>query len=199
MNHVFSHFLTNIAEVRKIHLISTSINLPSSSIVDTSPILRSCIVLSVSAIDHLIHELTIIGMCEIFNGKRLVTTRYNDFNITLGCMNSITATASPLVVFESEIRKRLGWQTFQKSDKIKDAIALFNSIQLWHQVSEIMLDTEQNIKNRLDLIVDRRNMIAHEADIEPVYKTKRAINDADVVGTVDFVEKLGTTIYNLVK
>ena len=71
MNQAFLQFLTNIEEVRKTHLISTSINVPTSSIVDTSPILRSCIVLSVSAIDHLIHELAIIGMCEIFNGTKV--------------------------------------------------------------------------------------------------------------------------------
>lgn len=198
MNQAFLQFLTNIEEVRKTHLISTSINVPTSSIVDTSPILRSCIVLSVSAIDHLIHELAIIGMCEVFNGTRAVTTRYNDFNVTLGFMSSITA-VPPLITFEAEIRRKLGWQTFQRPDKIKDAVALFTSIQLWQQISLIMADTEQNIKNRLNLIVDRRNMIAHEADIEPVYKTKRTISNADVTGTIDFIEKLGTTIYNLVK
>lgn len=198
MNQAFLQFSTNIEEVRKTHLISTSINVPTSSIVDTSPILRSCIVLSVSAIDHLIHELVIIGMCEIFNGTRVVTQKYNEFNVTLGFMSSITA-VSPLVTFESEIRRKLGWQTFQRPAKIKDAVALFNPIQLWQQVSITMADTEQNIKNHLDLIVDRRNMIAHEADIEPVYKTKRAINDTDVKGAVDFIEKLGTAIYNIVK
>jgi len=198
MNQAFLQFSTNIEEVRKTHLISTSINVPTSSIVDTSPILRSCIVLSVSAIDHLIHELAIIGMCEIFNGTRVGTQKYNEFNVTLGFMSSITA-VPPLVTFESEIRRRLGWQTFQRPAKIKDAVALFNSIQLWQQVSITMADTEQNIKNRLDLIVDRRNMIAHEADIEPIYKTKRTISDADVTGTIDFIEILGSTIYNVVK
>lgn len=198
MNQAFLQFLTNIEEVRKTHLISTSINVPTSSIVDTSPILRSCIVLSISAIDHLIHELAIIGMCEIFNGTRVATNKYHDFNVTLGFMSSITA-VPPLITFESEIRRRLGWQTFQRSDKIKEAIALFNSIQLWQQVSVAMADTETNIKNRLNLIVDRRNMIAHEADIEPIYKTKRTISNADITGSIDFIEELGTTIYNLVK
>ena len=111
----------------------------------------------------------------------------------------INISTTQRVTFKSEIRKRLGWQTFQRSDKIKDAIALFNSIQLWQQVSVAMSDTEQNIKNRLNLIVDRRNMIAHEADIEPIYNTKRTISNADVTGSIDFIEKLGTTIYNLVK
>lgn len=198
MNQVFSQFSTNIEEVRKTHLIATSLNMPSSSIVDTSSILRSCIVLSVSAIDHLIHELTIIGMREIFNGTRPATTKYNSHNVSLGFMNAITSTP-PVVTFESEIRKNLGWQTFQRPDKIKDAIALFNSLQFWQQVALVMGDTENNIKNQLNLIVDRRNMIAHEADIEPIFKTKRPISDTDVSATIDFIEKLGETIYNIVR
>ena len=152
MKKAFLQFVTNIEEVRKSHLISTSINVPTSSIVDTSPILRSCIVLTVSAIDHLIHELAIIGMCEIFNGRRALTTKYKDFNVTLGFMSSIAA-VPPSFTFESEIRRKLGWQTFQRPDKIKDAVALFNSIQLWQQVSIKMSDSESNIKNRLILIV----------------------------------------------
>jgi len=198
MIQVFSQFSTNIEEVRKTHLISTSLNVPTPSIVDISSILRSCIVLSVSAIDHLIHELTIIGMHEIYNGIRPSTTKYNSHNISLGFMIEI-ASNPPLTSFESEIRRSLGWQTFQRPDKIKDAIALFNPIQLWQQIAIAIGETEINIKNHLNLIVDRRNMIAHEADIEPIFKTKRPISNADVIGTIDFIEKLGTTIYNLVK
>ncbi|MCE7044042.1 HEPN domain-containing protein [Dyadobacter sp. CY312] len=198
MNQAFSQFLTNVEEVKKIHLISTSLNVPTSSIVDTSSILRSCIVLSISAIDHLIHELTLIGMYEIFNGTRPATPKYSSFNVSLGFMAAITA-APPLVTFENEIRKNLGWQTFQRPEKIKDAISLFSTLQLWQQVAISMADSEMNIKNQLNLIVDRRNMIAHEADIEPIFKTKRPISDTDVTGTIDFIERLGTTIYNLVK
>lgn len=198
MNQAFSQFSTNIEEVRKTHLISTNLNMPTSSIVDTSSILRSCIVLSVSAIDHLIHELTIIGMREIFDGIRPLTAKYNNHNVSLCFMYAITSNP-PLITFDSEIRRSIGWQTFQRPDKIKDAIALFNTIQLWQQIALAMGETEINIKNQLNLIIDRRNMIAHEADIEPVFKTKRTISDTDVTTTIDFIEKLGTTIYNLVK
>ncbi len=198
MNLAFSQFSTNIEEVRKTHLISTSLNVPSSSIVDTSSILRSCIVLSVSAIDHLIHELTIIGMREIFSGTRPVTTKYTNHSISLGFIHLITS-SQPLVTFESEIRRSLSWQTFQRPDKIKDAIALFNPLQLWQQIAATIGDTESNIKNQLNLIVDRRNMIAHEADIEPIFKTKRPISDSDVSSTINFIEKLGTAIYNIAR
>lgn len=198
MNQAASQFNANIEEVRKTYLIATSLSIPSSSVVDTDNILRSCIVLSVSAIDHLIHELTIVGMKDIFNGIRLATNKYNNHTISLGFLINVISTPSNSL-FESEIRKNLGWQTFQRPEKIKDAISLFSGIQLWQQVAISMSDSENNIKNHLNLIVDRRNMIAHEADIEPVFKTKRMISHLDVSGTIDFIETLGNTIYNLVK
>ena len=198
MNQVFLQFIANIEEVRKTFLIATSLSVPTSSVVDSNSILRSCIVLTVSALDHLIHELTLVGMNEIFSGTRAATPKYNNHNISLGFLTAIASTPS-FVLFESEIRKNLGWQTFQRPDKIKDAIGLFSTVQLWQQIAIRMSSTEINIKNQLNLIVDRRNMIAHEADIEPVFKTKRSISHIDVSGTIDFIENLGTVIYDLVK
>lgn len=198
MTTVFSQFTTNIEEVRKIHLLATNFQQPTTSIVDTSSILRSCIVLSVSALDHFIHETTIVGMKEIFSGTRPTSSKYLKHSVSLNFVTALSL-PTPILAFESEIRKNLGWQTFQRPEKIKDAIALFSSIQLWQQIAINWPDNEANIKNQLDLIVDRRNMIAHEADIEPVYKTKRPIHSTDVTITVDFIEKLGTTIYNLVR
>lgn len=198
MTIAFAQFSTNIEEVRKTHLIATSISVPTGSILDTSNILRSCVVLGVSAIDHLIHELTITGMKEVFNGTRPVTPRYSNYQMSLAVINAI-ASRSPDTIFESEIRKSLGWQTFQRPEKIKDAISLFKTIPLWQQVAETMGEREINIRNQLDLIVDRRNMIAHEADIEPVFRTKRSISDGDVTNIVDFIERVGRAIYSVVR
>ncbi len=195
---VFLQFQTNIEEIKKTHLITKSLILPTPSIIDTSNVLRSCIVLTVSALDHLIHELTIVGMKEIFNGIRTATSKYEKHQISLAFYHGISQTP-PVISFETELREKLGWQTFQRPNKIKEAISLFHSVQLWQQVSISLGSTEANIKNQLNLIVDRRNMIAHEADIEPIYKTKRNISDYDVEVSIDFIEKLGTTIYNLVK
>ncbi|MDC8001389.1 HEPN domain-containing protein [Aequorivita todarodis] len=198
MNNVFNQFQTNIEEIKKTHLITKSLHLPNPSIIDTSNVLRSCIVLTVSALDHLIHELTIVGMKEIFNGIRPTTPRYDKQQISLAFFHGISH-SPPLISFETELREKLGWQTFQRPNKIKEAISLFHPVQLWQQIAIVLGDSETNIKNQLNLIIDRRNMIAHEADIEPIYKTKRNITDYDVEVSIEFIEKLGDCIYNLVK
>lgn len=48
----------------------------------------------------------------------------------------------------------------------------------------------KDIKDRLDLIVDRRNKIAHEADIDPSYPdTRWPIDEQLVSDTVGFIEQ----------
>lgn len=137
-------------------------------------------------------------MKEIFQGRRYSTSRYNKQNISLGLYHLINGTTN-IGLFENEIRKNLGWQTFQRPEKIKEAISIFSNIQLWQQVAISLGQSEQNLKNQLDLIIDRRNMIAHESDIEPIYKTRRPINDLDVINTIEFIESVGTSIYRLVR
>jgi RiboL-PSP-HEPN len=52
------------------------------------------------------------------------------------------------------------------------------------------LDTKQ-LKNRLRLVVDRRNKIAHEADMDPSYPgTRWPINPSDVASALDLVKQV---------
>ncbi|WP_298707378.1 HEPN domain-containing protein [Chitinophaga sp.] len=199
MRTAFNQFLVNIEEIRKTHLASVALaaSLGGTKIIDFDNVKRSCIVLGVSALDHYIHEITVIGMIEIFRGIRAPTKKYLKHNVSLELVGNLSH-SSPHAIFEAEIRKNLGWQSYQKPDKVKDAIALFSSTNLWQQVSLLMHDTEVNIKTQLSLIVDRRNMIAHEADIEPVYKTRRPISDAVVTTSIDFIENVGTAISKII-
>ena len=68
---------------------------------------------------------------------------------------------------DSEIRRRHSYQSFQHPDKIADAIRLITDVHIWDSVSIEMNMTAKDVKDRLSLIVDRRNKIAHEADQDP--------------------------------
>jgi hypothetical protein len=53
--------------------------------------------------------------------------------------------------------------------------------------------SKDDVKTRLKLIVDRRNKIAHEADIDPGHPgtgTRWPITRADVDSSLDFIEEL---------
>ncbi|MEA5420640.1 HEPN domain-containing protein [Spirulina sp. CCNP1310] len=100
---------------------------------------------------------------------------------------------------ENEIRERLSYQSFQQADKIADAIRCISDRQLWNQVSILMDQEPKEIKQQLNLIVDRRNKIAHEADINPTHNIGDRWNiDKILVGdAVDFIEKLVESIHQV--
>jgi GGDEF domain-containing protein len=58
-----------------------------------------------------------------------------------------------------------------------------------------MLETHQ----KLSVIVDRRNKIAHEADIDPTLGlgNRWAIDQAEVGEAVDFIEQVVESIHNI--
>lgn len=56
----------------------------------------------------------------------------------------------------------------------------------------------KDVKARLKLIVDRRNKIAHEADLDPTSPGFRWRIDGPMVkDAVDFIEHLGDAIYQV--
>lgn len=100
---------------------------------------------------------------------------------------------------ESEIRDRLGYQSFQQADKIAEAIRHISDKKLWDEVGILMAKSAKDIKQQLNSIVDRRNKIAHEADIDPTFNIGSRWNiDEMLVGdAVDFIEALVESIHQV--
>lgn len=171
----------------------------TTSAVDSSDILRAQIVLSVSALDYYIHEITALGMVEIYEGKRPPTDAFLKYRVTLGSW-AIGGTIPPgSSWFAGEVRDRHGYLSFQQPDKIADAIRLISPIRLWRDVAAHLCIDENDLKSKLRLIVDRRNKIAHEADIDPSYPgTRWPISEGDVESTILFLRSLCDAIHSLV-
>ncbi|MHA6903694.1 HEPN domain-containing protein [Ralstonia syzygii subsp. celebesensis] len=97
---------------------------------------------------------------------------------------------------ESEIRERHSFLSFQQPDKIADAIRLFSGVRLWSEVAARLGHDESSTKATLRLIVDRRNKIAHEADIDPSFPGSRwPIGEADAAQCKDFLSGLVEAIH----
>ncbi len=100
---------------------------------------------------------------------------------------------------EGEVRERLGYQSFQQPDKIADAIRLISDKRLWDEVATKMSKPIRDIKQQLSSIVDRRNKIAHEADIDPTYNigNRWYIDEMLVNDAVDFIEQVVESIHQI--
>uniref|UniRef100_UPI00308444AC HEPN domain-containing protein n=1 Tax=Petrachloros mirabilis TaxID=2918835 RepID=UPI00308444AC len=71
--------------------------------------------------------------------------------------------------------------------------------KLWDEVAIQMTKSAKDIKQQLNSIVDRRNKIAHEADIDPTFNigSRWNIDEVLVDDAIDFIEKLVENIHQV--
>ncbi len=199
MHRAIQQFRSNIERVRALGGLYEALSRLTTPAVDSTDILRAQIVLAVSALDHYIHELTRLGMLEVFNGLRAPTIAFGRFQVTLDATMAAMAGSGGSSWLETEIREKHGYLAFQHPDKVADAIRLFSAIELWSQVAIKLSLPIQDVKNRLRLIVERRNKIAHEADLDPSYPgTRWPISSADVGSTVKFIEDICEAMHSVI-
>lgn len=196
MQSALNQFRANIERVRSIHQLYLSLSLSVMPVLDVSDLLRAEIVLIVSALDHFIHELARQGMIEVWKGARSATPSFEKFPVTLNTTRLIAAGIGGEGALDAEIRSAHSWRSFQRPDSIADAIRLFCTVDLWRVVAVDLGTSPADLKSRIGLLVDRRNKIAHEADIDPSFPNQRWTIDRTVAedGTA-FVERLGESIF----
>lgn len=100
---------------------------------------------------------------------------------------------------EAEIRETLSYKSFQEPEKIADAIRLISNNKLWDDVVNRMGRTAKDVKQQLSFIVDRRNKIAHEADIDPTLGlgSRWNIDESMVNDAVNFIEQVVENIHQI--
>jgi hypothetical protein len=250
MQSALDQFRISIQRVRDLIALHNSVKAQATAALDLSDILRSALVLTVSALDYYIHEVVTLGMLEIHRGQRVepvssantTQSAFSRFQVSLGSAredrkiaidiaswiesgigqvyganflqqshtisslipaisksNSILNRLNNSSWLEDEIRERLSYQSFQQPEKIADAIRQISDKKLWDEVASKMSKPAKDIKQQLTLIVDRRNKIAHEADIDPTLNIgNRWYIDESMVGdTVDFLEQVVESIHQI--
>jgi hypothetical protein len=169
---------------------------------DVSDLLRSEIVYSLSSFDRLIHDLVKAGMIDSFKGIRTTTNAYKNFSITLKQFDAINSASIPPAefVFEQTITSSHKHLSFQDPDKVVEALSLiWHENHKWQKIATEMGMNQNDLKTELKNIVIRRNQIVHEGDFDLFTGDIQPIFQSDTQQSVDFINSLGSTIYNLVK
>lgn len=192
-------FRQNVERVETLLGMNVAIRAQVAPALDLSDILRGAIVLGVSALDQLVHEAVRVGMLEAYAGTRPETDAFRRFEVSLASVRLATASSGGLDWFDAEVRSRHAFLTFQRPDKIADGIRLISDVPLWQAVANAMNARPEDIRRRLNLIVTRRNQIAHEADMNPAFPgTRWPITEADVVDVTSFLSQLGETLVTVI-
>ncbi|NUA28675.1 hypothetical protein [Cupriavidus basilensis] len=140
-------------------------------------LLRAEWVARVSALDLYVHEIVAQRMTAIFDGQVAAPAGNGKFQISADVLMRIRSAPTKIdasAAFDLEVRSRLGFLTFQDPDKIADGIRLISGRELWNEVAlhcgatqATKVAVAKGIKRGLSLIVERRNKIAHEGDLQP--------------------------------
>lgn len=156
---------------------------------DATDMLRSAIVLGVSALDHLVHQVILQEIeYRVYRSSPIfgVTAPVNLFGLPL---NELARGV------RGHVRESNSYKSFVAPSKISEGLRSIMNAP-WPSIATHFGEGDDAIKVRLGLIVSLRNRIAHEADLDPQFATPQSypIDRDDVLGSLVFLEKLGTAI-----
>lgn len=160
-------------------------------LIATDDMFRLEIVMLISAVDYYIHEIVKEGIIQIFNNEREETKGYNSFVISLQCVKKALKNPESVDWLKEEISFRNKIVSFQKFDKIKNAIAIItnNSKNIFRNIAKKMNKDNEGLEKELNKIIDRRNNIAHQCDIQSGAKKRTSINYGEVKKNVLLLDK----------
>ena len=148
-----------------------------AAVIQPDELLRAEWALRVSALDLYIHEVISQNLLKIFQGTRPVCPGYSKLQISSDTLMRIHANGPGLAsdtAFDLEIRTRLARVTYQFPDDIADGIRMVSPIELWNEIAKHHGATVAAVKSEagvlrgeLTQIVNRRNKIVHEGDLQP--------------------------------
>lgn len=167
---------------------------------ETASVLRAEYVLIVSAFDFYLHQIVCRILIETFFSE-CHPIHCKDSLIPMPVIQQVCRTHDESTQKElllSAVKDRLSKDSFQSSKSVEYALGLIGVNHIWSSVSGTMGDTPERIKMQLDVIVHRRNQIAHEADIELTTGDYRAIDAGTVNECKNFISKLVNSIDSLI-
>lgn len=180
-----------------------------SAVLHPEELLRAEWVARLSALDLYVHELVAQRMVAVFEGRLPPTPAYLRFRVSTETLDRIRSAATPLdasAAFDLEVRSQLCRDTFQHPDSIADAVRLCSDAELWNEIATNLgaapqdkIATAKAIRQRLSLMVERRNKIAHEGDLQPMAsRDPWPISQADVALVSQHVETIVRAIDKVV-
>ena len=203
---VFTSAWNRCAELRTLYSYLAS-NLTSAFKPDE--ILRAEWAARVSALDLYVHELVAENMLQIFTSVRTPAKAFMKVDISSGTLLRVHTASVPSVAeaaFDLEVRERLGRLSFQFPDDIADAVRRVSDIELWNEIALLegasaatKIDQAKSLKKTLSAIVQRRNKIVHEGDLQSaIPRTPYTIASTDLVTVEEFIKKIVDAMERLV-
>lgn len=187
----------NLQNVKKMHWLHEQLSKVVPAM-DLSDILRAEYVLIVSAFDCYVHDVVLQGMANMFLGSKPDSRAYNEFCLPMSAVKQLLVSTDSAIresIFNVSVKKLLAKDSYQSPKSVEYAMNLINLKNVWHKVGLQLSMPSKDVILKLGLIIQRRNKIAHEADIHDlVSMDKTPIDRSDVDDTFAFLDQIVTAI-----
>ncbi|MFI1834714.1 hypothetical protein [Streptomyces olivaceoviridis] len=202
----FEAFMTNLSYARRMVEAGRMLTPFRSPTIDIDDFYRAAWVQAVGAIDHWLHEevlrrvaeLTIMDSPEMPHQLRM-------YELPLHRVEAVRrgeVTLSEAVV--EHLRDKLAVQALQHPGKISEVLKLVTEKKVWFEAAGCINQhffqgrttfNEKKLRGRYLEITQRRNKIAHDADlIDGDLKQRRPIDEAEVTDAIDWIERIALAI-----
>ena len=167
---------------------------------DISELLRAEFVLIVSALDFYVHGVVREGLVDQLNN-------IDDCNANTLCIPFSTVKVLLHIDSEEERKRVLSEQikmitskdSYQAPRAIEKALGMIGVKKVWNKISDFSGQPAENIRNTLSIVINRRNKIAHEADIDFLTGEKTVITPTDIKECLEFVTGFIDAIEQILK
>lgn len=200
----WNSFERHIGDIRRVnhiydHLVN-QVNLPSADLCD---LLRIQLVNAVSAFDWLMHEYIHAGIMKQLMGDVPMTSKVKVFSIDadtysqLATLDAIDA-IEKYKILSVRVSSVLRTMSFQSPEKIKDGLSyIWEEPHKWQLLSQECGLSEEDLRYKVKLYVERRNQIVHEADVDFSSGDRRVLDVVVVKNGIDLFFSLAYAISKL--
>lgn len=176
-----------------------------------SELLRAALVASVSALDRCMHDIIVkyVWQAKDWFEDDKMPKELRDLNIPIqdvyaAVLKARTPGSKPGALVRKVIQDQLGRRSFQKPDDVDAALRTIGIKDVWNQLAKELKegDGAKGARDRLHMIVSRRNQIVHEADLVPKIKsnipTLRYVDPEETAEQIAWMRRLGGAIQTIV-
>lgn len=204
----FRAFLNNIEYARKMIVAGRNLAAFQSPVIDIGDFYRAAWVQAVGAIDHWFHEELYRRVAELTaEDSPTMPYQLTKFELPLMKVEEVRQSTVSLADAVSEhVKAKWSNAALQNPRKISEALRLVTEEDVWAKTAAKLNEwnhgrtsmNAQTLKQKYVSITDRRNKIAHEADlVDGDLKRRQPISDADVTDAIDWIERIALAIANV--
>jgi|GEM_PF-1765696 len=195
----FDNFQQTIERAKKLIEIHKNLSPHGKPKAEHADILRSAVVISVSAMDGYFHEKIPENVARLVRAKKgrqlpgkLVQTIKEQ--ATHDKLIEILFEERPTAHITSMIRKSMKDRTYQDPSKIDEIIKILGLDDVWFKLSQKLKTSKDKSKSLVQGYVNRRHQIVHRGDYGQSMKTKNKLKNISRRYTVRCVNDISRFI-----